>query len=82
VKSIEKRKGKVFNIDRGFDDNLSLLELFIILESELSTKLKFKKIAARKLDQKVFIDDIKEAKDLLSWRTKIASITEIKDILN
>jgi CDP-paratose 2-epimerase len=39
-KYIETAKGQVFNIGGGILNSLSLLELFSILEEELSVKMK------------------------------------------
>lgn len=74
-------KGEVFNIGGGFDNSLSLLELFDILEQELNVKLNYKKIPPRESDQKVFIADIGKAEKLIGWRPKIGARQGIKKMI-
>lgn len=78
---IEQIKGEVFNIGGGFNNSLSLLELFDILESELSTKLNYNKIATRACDQKVFVADISKAEKMIGWHPQIDSLTGIRKML-
>ena len=55
----DKVSGEVFNIGGGFENSLSLLELFNLLEKQLNiSKLNYEFINKRSSDQKVFIADI------------------------
>jgi CDP-paratose 2-epimerase len=71
VENINQTKGESFNIGGGFDNSLSLLELFQLLERKLSIKMNFEKLAPRESDQKVFIADITKAKQKFKWEPKI-----------
>jgi len=66
--NIDHAKGQAFNIGGGYDNSLSLLELFTLLETILSIKLKYSKIPVRESDQRVFVSDISKAKHLLNWQ--------------
>lgn len=79
---IDAVKGEVFNIGGGFDNSLSLLELFDILEEELSVKLKYRKLPPRESDQKVFIADISKAKKLLGWQPAVGAREGIKKMIS
>ena len=71
VANIEKTSGKVYNIGGGYDNSLSLLELFTFLENELKIKMKFDQLPWRKSDQRVFIADINLAKNDFDWQPNI-----------
>lgn len=64
---IEKAQGQAFNIGGGVENSLSLLELFTLLETITCTKLKYENLPLRESDQRVFIADIKKAKQFLDW---------------
>ncbi len=81
AKKADALKGEVFNIGGGVANSLSLLELFDILESELSVKLKFINLPPRFSDQKVFIADIRKAKKLIGWSPKIDAHAGIKKMI-
>jgi len=72
VEHIAETKGESFNIGGGFENSLSLLELFQLLEKKLSIKMNFEKLAPRESDQKVFIADITKAKQKFKWEPKIS----------
>ncbi|MCX7648673.1 MAG: GDP-mannose 4,6-dehydratase [Elusimicrobiales bacterium] len=71
VENIEKAKGNAFNIGAGYENSLSLIELFRFLEEKLDIKMKYKKLPFRESDQKVFIADITKAKKILNWTPKV-----------
>ena len=81
VDNIEKAKGHAFNVGGGFDNSLSLLELFDILEKELDVKLSYTKLEWRPVDQRVFIADIKKAKDLIGWQPEVDKVQGIRNML-
>jgi len=75
-------KREVFNIGGGPKNALSLIELLDMLK-ELTGKnpsLTFKDW--RPADQKVYISDIRKAKEMLKWEPKIRSIEGIKRLVN
>ena len=73
IAHIEKAKGQAFNIGGGIENSLSLVELFAILESNIGSKLNYIKLNVRQSDQRVFIADLKKAKNLLSWEPQVSS---------
>ena len=79
---IDYVKGKVYNIGGGFDNSLSLLELFSLLESNLNIKMNYKKIKKRKSDQKVFIANIQKARDAFGWEPSISKNDGILDLID
>ncbi len=74
-------KGKVFNIGGGPENSLSILELLEKLENQLGIKLNYKEIPSRQSDQKVFIADIRRAKQFMKWEPLITSQEGIKSML-
>lgn len=66
--NIDKTVGKAFNIGGGYDNSLSILELFDYLEKKLSVSLRFKHIEQRASDQKVFIADISKINQTSGWK--------------
>lgn len=67
VEQINVTAGRAYNIGGGFDNSLSLLELFSMLERKLGISAPFTRIEERKSDQKVFIADIKKASNDFAW---------------
>ena len=68
----DKVSGEVFNIGGGFENSLSLLELFNLLENSLNiSKLNYEFINKRSSDQKVFIADISKIKKIIDWKPQI-----------
>lgn len=78
---IDAIQGEVFNIGGGAENSLSLLELFDILEEELSVKLNYKKLPPRESDQRVFIADITKIKQLLGWYPEVTVREGVKKML-
>lgn len=82
VEKMDAIKGEVFNIGGGAEFSLSLLELFDLLEDELSIKLNYKQIAPRESDQKVFVADIAKAHHLIGWKPKVSPRAGIKKMID
>ena len=69
----DKLNGEIFNIGGGFENSLSLLELFDELCDQLDLdKLIYKKIERRVSDQDCFIASIEKAKRILDWSPKVS----------
>ena len=81
IKNIEQTKGQVYNIGGGFDNSLSLLELFKILEEKLDIAMTYTNLPERKSDQKVFIADIKKATSHFNWQPKISKDVAIDNMI-
>ena len=73
--------GKAFNIGGGIENSLSLLELFQILEQELSITMTYRQIAPRESDQKVFVADIKKINSFTGWRPLVDKRTGVTKML-
>lgn len=81
AENIKKARGQAFNIGGGMDNSLSLLELFDILEAELSVKLSYTKLAPRESDQLVFVADIRKAEKYFGWKPAIDKVSGIRKML-
>ncbi len=79
--AVNKCSGKAFNIGGGMSNSLSLLELFSILEHELSVKLTYQQLPWRSNDQKVFVADIRRATSEFSWQPQIDKKTGIQRMI-
>jgi len=80
--AIEKIKGNSFNIGGGFENSLSLLELFNFLEYELNIDMSYNELDWRGSDQKIFIANIKKIKHFSNWVPGINKWEGIKNILD
>lgn len=79
---IESVQGQAFNIGGGMANSLSLLELFALLSEELGVTLKFESLPQRASDQKVFVADIRKAKEKLGWTPQISAKEGIRRSLS
>ncbi len=70
VKKIDSISGEAFNIGGGFQNSLSLLELFDFFKERLKVDLKFNKLPFRESDQKVFIANLEKINSKLNWLPK------------
>lgn len=62
-----KARGQIFNVGGGTGNTLSLLEFLAFLEKRLGRKLDIRFSDWRPGDQKVYISDVRKAKDTLGW---------------
>lgn len=76
--NIELAKGQAFNIGGGYENSLSLLELFTMLERIVGIELKYTHLPVRESDQRVFIADVRKAKLIISWRPEVSSYEGIE----
>jgi CDP-paratose 2-epimerase len=81
IASVKNCAGKAFNIGGGMANSLSLLELFSMLEQELSVKLNYQQLPWRLNDQKVFVADIRRAKREFNWQPKVDKKTGLKRMI-
>lgn len=82
VEHIAEVNGQVFNIGGGNNNSLSLLELFVMLESLLNIKLKFTHLPVRESDQRVFVADITKAERMLGWQPLVSVQEGVASMLN
>jgi len=71
-KNIKKTRGKAYNIGGGPKFSLSIWELFEILEKLAGKKFNYSFDSWRPGDQKVYISDIRKAKEDFDWVPKIS----------
>jgi CDP-paratose 2-epimerase len=81
VTNKDRLSGVVFNIGGGMKFSLSLLELFAILEKELDVTLTYTKLEPRESDQKVFVADIRKAKEILGWEPTVDPVTGLQKMI-
>lgn len=72
AQNVQQFRNQPFNIGGGFENSLSLLELFSLLEDSLAIKLNYFKIKPRESDQLVFVADITKARNNLDWSPNIS----------
>jgi CDP-paratose 2-epimerase len=82
VEHIEVARGRAFNIGGGPQNSLSLLELFQFLEAELDVSLTWEQLPVRESDQRVFIADIRRARELLNWQPETAKEDGLKSMID
>ena len=68
LKNIDKTTGNAYNIGGGYENSLSLLELFDILNEMLGIEMKYRQLPARCSDQKVFVADISKISADIGWK--------------
>ena len=73
VNHIDSAKGQAFNVGGGFENSLSLLELFALLEQIAGVKLNYTQVPVRESDQRVFVSDLGKAKQLLNWQPLVSA---------
>ncbi|HTY36634.1 MAG TPA: GDP-mannose 4,6-dehydratase, partial [Bacteroidota bacterium] len=71
TQQIDKTSGKAYNIGGGPDKKMSLLKLIAHLETFFGKKLTYTFSDWRPGDQRVFICDIRKAKNEFGWEPKI-----------
>lgn len=81
LKHLDKTAGQCFNIGGGFDNSLSLLELFDLCNEILGIKMQYKELPPRQSDQKVFIADISKAEKIFGWKPKTDKVSGLKEMI-
>ncbi len=79
--NIEMLQGEAFNIGGGFENSMSLLEVFDFLEQELNIQMSFIYTPERHSDQKVFIANNNKILSMNFWQPKIDKIQGLKNNL-
>lgn len=82
AKDNEAAYGQAFNIGGGYNNSLSLIELFQYLEKLLVIKMPYSILPWRESDQKVFIADITKARNILGWEPKVSKFEGIAAMVN
>lgn len=79
-RNIADTQGEIFNIGGGPANTLSLLSLLDILQELLGRKLTVGQGDWRPGDQKVYISDIRRAKEIFGWEPEITPFQGIKKL--
>jgi CDP-paratose 2-epimerase len=80
---MEKTKGQVFNIGGGKDKVISVWEDFRpILEKLYGKKIEVTYGDWRPGDQKIYVSDIKKAKEVFGWEPRIKPEEGIEKLFN
>lgn len=82
VENFSKVNGKAFNIGGGFENSLSLLELFQFLENKLKIKMEFEMLPFRESDQKFFVSNNSEITEAIDWTPTINFNDGISSVIN
>lgn len=82
LKHLDKTSGQIFNIGGGFENSLSLLELFKLCEEILDIKMQYTSLPPRQSDQKIFIADITKAEKVFGWKPVTDKVTGIKKMVD
>jgi CDP-paratose 2-epimerase len=82
LKNIDKIAGQTFNIGGGFENSLSLLELFGLCNEILGIEMKYKELPPRQSDQKVFIADISKAEKFFGWKPTTDKVSGLKQMIS
>lgn len=80
--NIDKTVGKAFNIGGGYNNSLSILELFEYLEERINVTLRYKHIEKRLSDQKVFIAETNKINNDIGWNIKIQQEEGLNKMFN
>lgn len=75
-------RGQAFNIGGGYENSMSLRELFLHLEKEVGAKMNPQELPWRANDQKYFVADNSKAERFLNWRPKATKEQGIADALD
>ena len=77
----DQARGQAFNIGGGYQNSMSLRELFLYLENALGVKLHTRQLPWRANDQKYFVANNNKASDLLRWVPKMSKEDGIAEAL-
>jgi len=81
VEHIGQACGQIYNIGGGMGNSLSLLELFQLLEALTGFPMRFRQLAWRDGDQKVFVADTGKAARDLEWQPTVSKENGIQAML-
>lgn len=82
IEKFDNVKGNAFNIGGGFDNSLSLLELFHYLEELLDVELVYNNLRPRLSDQRVFVANINKVSKTLGWSPIVDKFDGIQRTVN
>ncbi len=80
-KHVQRARGQAFNIGGGYENSMSLRELFLQLEINLGVRMNPKPLPWRANDQKYFVADNTKATSTLQWYPQINKEKGIADAI-
>jgi CDP-paratose 2-epimerase len=78
---VAQARGQAFNIGGGYENSMSLLELFIHLEKETGVKLNPQELPWRANDQRYFVADNTKAGQHIGWKPRVSKEQGIADAM-
>jgi len=75
-------RGQAFNIGGGYENSMSLRELFVHLESKLGVKMRPQELPWRASDQKYFVADNAKAGKYIRWAPQVTKEKGIADAID
>lgn len=78
---VAEAKGQAFNIGGGYQNSMSLREMFLHLEDKVEIKMNPRELPWRANDQKYFVADNSKAARCLHWAPRISKEKGIGDAL-
>lgn len=78
---VQQAHGQAYNIGGGYENSMSLRELFLHLEGELQVKMNPVSLPWRANDQKYFVADNSKATQYLQWSPQTSKKSGIADAL-
>jgi CDP-paratose 2-epimerase len=78
---VAKARGQAFNIGGGYQNSMSLRELFLHLEREIGVKMNPRQLPWRANDQKYFVADNTKAGKYIQWQPRINKEKGVADAL-
>lgn len=82
IDNIEKIRGMAFNIGGTYEQSLSLIELFQMLEEMLDVKMEYKELLPRESDQRVFVAKINRINSILGWKPQVTTTEGIVKMID
>jgi CDP-paratose 2-epimerase len=79
--AVKQARGQAFNIGGGYENSMSLLELFKHLEGRLGVKMNYRQLPWRANDQKYFVADNAKAQQLTGWSPTVSKEKGIEDTI-
>jgi CDP-paratose 2-epimerase len=79
--AVKQARGQAFNIGGGYENSMSLLELFQHLEGRLDVKMNYRQLPWRANDQKYFVADNAKVLQLTGWSPTVSKEKGIEDTI-
>lgn len=79
--AVKQARGQAFNIGGGYENSMSLLELFKHLEDRLGVKMNYRQLPWRANDQKYFVADNAKVLRHTGWAPTVSKEQGIEDTI-